>query len=123
MLRPRVSFIIPFRIYIPENFYEVRIGSRQFEVKPQALSPIKTDQGVNVHGANIEFSHDIFGYAGRTLFHIILDQEIDISTEESKRVFAGSDKLFIKDAVIAVNRFLEVYRDQDKNNFMTAIQR
>lgn len=116
MLRPAVSFIIPFRIYVPENFYEVKINDRQFTVKPQALPPVKMDQGIQVHGANIEFPHDIFGYAGRTLFSVLLDYEIDISTEEGKRDFAERDKLFIQDAIIAVNRLLEVYRDQDKNS-------
>lgn len=116
MWKPRISFIIPFRVYMPENFYEVKIDNRQFAVKPQALPPIRTDQGMQVHSANIEFSHDIFGYAGRTLFYVLLDQQIDISTEEGKRDFAEKDKVFIRDAVIAVNRFLEVYRDQDKNN-------
>lgn len=116
MLRPGVSFIVPFRIYLPEDFYEVKVENRQFKVKPQALPPVKIGQGIEVHGANIEFSHDIFGYAGRTLFHVLLDHHIDVSTEEGRRDFAERDKLFIEDAVVAVNRLLEVYRDQDKNS-------
>jgi hypothetical protein len=115
MLRPGVSFIIPFRVYLPEGFYEVRVEDRQFQVKPQALPPVSIGEGIEVHGANIEFSHDIFGYAGRTLFFVLLDHELDISTEEGKRNFAERDKLFIQDAIIAVNRLLEVYRDQDIN--------
>jgi hypothetical protein len=116
MFRPGVSFIIPFRVYMPENFYTVKIGNRQVKIKPQALPPVIINKGPQAHGANVEFSHDIFGYAGRTLFHILLDQEIDISTEEGKRDFAAKDKTFIQDAIITVNRFLEVYKDQDKNN-------
>ena len=116
MSKPLVSFIIPFRIYMPENFYEVKIGNRKFEVKPQAFEPIKTAQGLEVHGANIEFSHDIFGYAGRTLFYVLFDQQIDISIETNKKNFFKNDKVFIQDAIIAVNRVLEVYRDQDKNS-------
>jgi hypothetical protein len=115
MLRPGVSFIIPFRIYLPELFYDVRIESRQFKVKPQALPPVNIGTGIQVHGANVEFSHDIFGYAGRTLFFVILDNELDISTEAGKRDFAERDKLFIQDAIIAVNRLLEVYRNEDIN--------
>lgn len=111
-----VSFIIPFRVYIPENFYEVRIGDKQNIIKPQVLPPIKIGQGLEAHGANIEFSHDIFGYAGRTLCYILLDQQIDISTEVGKKDFAEKDQIFIQDAVIVVNRFLEVYRDQDKDS-------
>ncbi|MDP1852911.1 MAG: hypothetical protein Q8L26_01700 [Candidatus Omnitrophota bacterium] len=116
MLRPGVSFIVPFRVYMPEDFYTVKIDDRQVKIKPQALSPIEITQGPQVHGANIEFSHDIFGYAGRTLFNILLDQQVDVSTEEGKSDFAAKDKTFIRDAVIAVNRFLEVYRDQDQNS-------
>ena len=96
--------------------YSHEKGNRKFEVKPQPISPIETNQGISVHGAKIEFSHDIFGYAGRTLFHVILDQQVDIATETGKRVFAENDKVFINDAVMVVNRFLEIYRDQDKNS-------
>ncbi len=101
---------------MPENFYEVRIGNKQIQIRTQATPPITTGQGLQAHGPNIEFSHDIFGYAGRTLFYVILDQQNDISTEEAKGDFAKKDKMFIQDAVIAVNRFLEVYRDQDIDN-------
>ena len=83
MLRPGVSFIVPFRVYMPENFYEVKVDNRLFSIKPQALTPVKTAQGVEVHGANVEFSHDIFGYAGRTLFYVILDHQIEIKTRTS----------------------------------------
>lgn len=116
MYNPAVSFVIPFRIYLPENFYEVKIGSREFKVKPQRLPPLKTAQDIEVLGNNVEFLHDIFGYAGRTLFYVLLDYQVDMSTEEDKGNFVKRDKLFINDAVVVINRLLEVYRDQDKNS-------
>lgn len=69
-----------------------------------------------MHGTNIEISHDIFGYAGRTKFTIIIDEEIDIGSEKWQNDFVDNESLFIDVGLMSANRMLEVYRDQDRNN-------
>ena len=45
MFRPGVSFIIPFRVYMPEDFYTVKIDNKEVKIKPQALSPVVINSG------------------------------------------------------------------------------
>ena len=116
MIKPGIEFIAPFRIYLPEEFYEIALENKVHLVKPSALPPVKIDEGTQVHGKNIEISHDIFGYAGRTKFSIIIDEEVDIESGSWKQDFADNESTFIDEAVVAVNRMLDVYRDQDRNN-------
>lgn len=116
MIRPGIEFIAPFRIYLPEKFYEVKVENNTSLVKPIPLPPIGVNEGIQVHGRNIEISHDIFGYAGRTRFAFILEYEIDINSENWKHAFADKESVFIDLAVMSMNRMLEVYRDQDRNN-------
>jgi hypothetical protein len=75
-IKPGIEFIAPFRIYLPEDFFEVSLEGKVSLVKPLALPPILV-AGTKVHGRNVEISHDIFGYAGRTKFSIVVDEEID----------------------------------------------
>ncbi len=86
-----------------------------FLVKPEALPPIQP-AGIQVHGKNVEISHDIFGYAGRTQFSIVVDEEININSDNWKNNFVESESKFIDLALMSVNRMLEVYRDKDRNN-------
>jgi hypothetical protein len=116
MIKPGIEFTAPFRIYLPEDFFEVALGEKVSLVKPSAVPPVQTNGGIRVHGKDIEISHDIFGYAGRTKFAIILDEKIDTSSERWKKHFADSESLFIDIALMSANRLLEVYRDQDSNN-------
>lgn len=115
-IKPGIEFIAPFRIYLPEDFFEVKLGERVSFVKPMALPPVQVNKGAQVCGKNIEISHDIFGYAGRTKFAIIIDEDIDIGSETWKNDFVDNESLFIDVALRSVNRMLEVYRDQDRNN-------
>jgi len=114
MIRPGVEFIAPFRIYITEKFFTVKIESGNSLVKPIAIPPIGTEEGV--HGRQIEISHDIYGFAGRTKFSIILDCEIDVESANWKQAFSDKEAVFIDLAILSVNRMLEVYRDQDRND-------
>jgi hypothetical protein len=115
MIKPGVEFIAPFRVYVPEEFFEVQLEGKTFLVKPVPLPPATLSEGVQVHGKDIEISHDIFGYAGRTKFSVVIDLEIDISCTNWKNTFCDNEALYIKMSLSSVNRFLEVYRDQDKN--------
>jgi hypothetical protein len=114
-IKPGIEFIAPFRIYLPEEFFEVAIEKKISLVKPLALPPLHVAE-TQTHGKNIEISHDIFGYAGRTKFSIILDEEIDITSEDWKNKFLENESKFIDLSILSVNRMLEVYRDQDRNN-------
>jgi hypothetical protein len=116
MILPGIECIAPFRIYLPERFYEVKVENSTSLVKPIPLPPIGVNEGPQVHGRNIEISHDIFGYAGRTRFTVILDYAIDINSENWKHDFADKESVFINLAVMSINRMLEVYRDRDRNN-------
>ena len=115
IIKPGIEFIAPFRIYLPEDFFEVTLGEKVSLVKPSALPPVQVNEGIQMHGKNIEISHDIFGHAGRTKFAIIIDEEIDIGSERWKKDFVDNESLFIDVALMSVNRMLEVYRDQDRN--------
>jgi hypothetical protein len=63
----------------------------------------------------VEILHDIFGYAGRTKFCLILDEEVDISSNEWRNAIANRDHEILVLAIAFTNRLLEVYRDRDKN--------
>ena len=115
-IKPGVEFIAPFRIYLPEKFYMVTLGEKCHLAKPLALPPIKTNEGTQVNGRNIEISHDIFGYAGRTKFSIVIDKEIDIQADDWKQVFVNDESFLIDEAIAVANRILDVYRDQDRNS-------
>ena len=114
-IKPGIEFIAPFRIYLPEDFFEVTLEGRISLVKPIALPPIHV-AGTQAHEKNIEVSHDIFGYAGRTKFSVVLDEEIDVDSDNWKKNFLDNESKFIDFALLSVNRILEVYRDQDRNN-------
>ncbi len=114
-IKPGVQFIAPFRIYLPEDFFEVKLEEGIFLVKPTALPPIQT-AGTQVQGKNIEISHDIFGYAGRTQFSVVIDEEIHADSDNWKNDFVENESKFIDLALMSANRMLEVYRDRDRNN-------
>ncbi len=109
MIKPGIEFIAPFRIYLPEEFYEIALEGKMHLVKPVALPPVKIDEGTQVHGKNIEISHDIFGYAGRTKFSVIIDEDVDIKSGSWKQDFCDNESSFIDAAIFAVNRMLDVY--------------
>ncbi len=114
-IKPGIEFIAPFRIYLPEDFFEVTLEGRILLVKPIALPPIQVAR-TQAHGKNIEVSHDIFGYAGRTQFAVVIDEEIDIKSDNWKTDLADNEFRIIDLALMSANRMLEVYRDQDRNN-------
>ena len=115
MSKPGIAFIVPYRFYTPDKFYEIQILDRFFKVKPQPLPPLPIGQGPQVQGHNIEFSHDIFGYAGRTLFHVVLDEDFNVFTDTGRQEFVDKEKVFIDSAIMVVNRFIEIYRNYDFN--------
>ncbi|MDP3619427.1 MAG: hypothetical protein Q8R63_06495 [Ramlibacter sp.] len=115
MHHPAITFIAPYRIYLPTKFFETLIDGRRAKVQAAPM-PAKSVQGASqVNGANVEIAHDIFGFAGRTRFDVVLDEAIDVSVNEWKTRVCERDGEFVGFAIKAVNRFLAVYRDKDVN--------
>jgi hypothetical protein len=110
-----VEFVAPFRIYLPDRFFTVTTGDGAAEVKAIPLPPQRHDGGVGVHGARVEIPHDLFGYAGRTKFCLILDEEVDISSHNWKSEIANRDHAIRDLGIRYANRVLEVYRDRDRD--------
>lgn len=112
---PAVAFVAPYRIYLPDNFFDVLVNGQSARVKAVPLPPIATAGGSQVHGQNVEIAHDIFGFAGRTQFYIVLDEYIDINAPDWKQLICARDNEIIEKALNVVNRMLAVYRDRDVN--------
>lgn len=115
MHRIAVEFIAPFRIYLPDRFFTVTTDAGTAEVKAIPLPPESHAGGVGVHGARVEISHDLFGYAGRTKFCLVLDEEVDVSVQDWKSKIASRDHVIRDLAIRYANRVIEVYRDRDRN--------
>ena len=75
---PAVEFVAPYRIYVPDRFFTVQIDNGAARVKAVPLPPIQSVGASQVHGSNVEIIHDVFGFAGRTQFFVVLDQRVDI---------------------------------------------
>lgn len=112
---PAVAFVAPYRIYLPEEFFHALVDGSSSQVKPVSLPPMATAGGVEVHGKNIEIAHDIFGFAGRTRFYVVLGENIDVSAPDWKKLICERDSKLVQAALNVVNRLLAVYRDQDVN--------
>jgi hypothetical protein len=112
---PAVAFVAPYRIYLPDEFFDVLVDGKHARVKSVPLPPIATAVGAQVHGQNVEIVHDIFGFAGRTQFYVVLGDEIDLNASEWKQVVCQRDNEIVEAALNVVNRLLAVYRDQDIN--------
>lgn len=117
---PAVDFVAPYRIYIPDEFFVVKLPAGGARVKAVPLPPLASAGHPQVHGAKIEIAHDIFGFAGRTRFFVVLDQVIDVGKEDWKAHLCTSDHTIVASALQAVNRLLAVYRDQDVNRIGVA---
>lgn len=113
MHHPAITFVAPFRIYVPDYFFDVRMPSWAAQVKALPLPTVQAEGASQVHGANVEIAHDIFGFAGRTKFFVVLDQVIDVQNPDWKAVVCDADRTIVDDALQAVNRLLAVYRDRD----------
>ena len=112
---PAVAFAAPYRLYLPTDFLDVLVDEQLARVKAVPL-PTEAAQGATqVHGSIVEIKHDIFGFAGRTQFYIVLSEEIDISSSEWKQLICQRDQELVEAALGVVNRLLSVYRDQDIN--------
>lgn len=111
-----IEFIAPFRVYLPDCFFVVNLDGQSVEIKSIPVPPRKLQSGVQVHGSNIEIQHDIFGFAGRTKFCLILDETVEVSSSDWKRSVADRDKEILSKGIKFVNRLLEVYRNCDKNS-------
>lgn len=110
---PAVAFVAPYRIYLPNNFFDVLVNGRSARVKATPLPPIAMAKGSQVHGSNVEIAHDIFGLAGRTQFHIVLGEITDVNVPDWKQLLCARDNEIVEAALNVVNRLLAVYRDQD----------
>lgn len=111
-----IEFIAPFRVYLPDCFFVINLDGQAAEVKPIPVPPRQLNSGVQVHGSNIEIQHDIFGFAGRTKFCLILDETVDVSSSDWKRSVVDRDKEILNKGIKFVNRLLEVYRNCDRNS-------
>ena len=112
---PAVDFVAPYRLYLPIDFFDVFVDGHIARVKAVPLPPVAADSASQFHGSNVEIKHDIFGFAGRTQFYIILSEEINIGCSEWKQLICQRDHELVEAALGVVNRLLAVYRDQDIN--------
>jgi hypothetical protein len=87
---PAVAFVAPYRLYLPIDFFDVLVDEQIARIKAVPLPPLATDGASQVHGSNVEIKHDIFGFAGRTQFYVVLSEEIDISSSEWKQLIWDS---------------------------------
>jgi len=113
---PAISFVAPYRIYIPDRFFKVKLESFSAQVKAVPLPTTSHSNASQAHGANVEIIHDIFGFAGRTQFYTLLDsQPIDIYQQNWEINLSEKDHFMVDLSLQAVNRLLAVYRDRDIN--------
>jgi hypothetical protein len=112
---PAVAFVGPYRIYLPDEFFHVLVSGESARVKAVPLPPISIGGASQVHGNNVEITHDIFGFAGRTQFFVVLDEKVEIDSPDWKQVISARHHEIAAAALSAVNRLLAVYRDQDIN--------
>jgi hypothetical protein len=112
---PAVAFVAPYRIYVSDEFFPVLVDGTSVQVKAVPLPPIANAGVSQIHGQNVEFAHDIFGFAGRTQFYAVLGEVINITDPNWKQHVCSRDHELVSAALRAVNRFLVVYRDQDIN--------
>jgi len=112
---PAVAFVAPYRIYVPDEFFDALVDGKHARVKAVPLPSATSVGGSQVHGPNVEIKHDIFGFAGRTQFHVVLGDEIDVSAAEWKQLVCQRDREIVEAALGVVNRLLAVYRDRDVN--------
>ena len=112
---PAISFVAPYRIYVPEEFFQVVVGGAAVQVKAVPLLAIADAKAPQVKGPNVEIAHDVFGFAGRTQFHVVLSDVVNTTGANWKHDFCTRDREFVASALQAVNRLLAVYRDQDVN--------
>lgn len=110
---PAVRFIAPYRIYLPDVFFTVRTDNASYKIK--ALPIIPSQNTSRPHGQNVEVIHDIFGFAGRTMFYIKFEQAIDLTDSTWKTQICSQDRGLVDEAVVVANRLIEVYRDRDIN--------
>lgn len=112
---PVIEFVAPYRIYIPDRFFQVKADDGTIRIKAVPLPPIQSIGASQVHGTNIEIIHDIFGFAGRTKFCVVVGQTVDLTDATWKTKLCEQDNKLVDLALRAVNRLLEVYRDRDVN--------
>lgn len=112
---PAVSFVAPYRIYTTQEFFQVLVGGVAVRVKAVPLPPIASDTAPQVTGEDVEIAHDIFGFAGRTQFYVVLSEVVNTNDPDWKQEICSRDREFVAFALQAVNRLLAVYRDQDVN--------
>lgn len=112
---PAVTFVAPYRIYVPDEFFLVLLSGASARVKAVPLPPVQSAGASQVHGQNIEIVHDIFGFAGRTQFYVLLSELVDVDDPNWKQAVSTRDHAIVATALQAVNRLLAVYRDQDRN--------
>jgi hypothetical protein len=116
---PAIAFVAPYRIYVPDEFFHVLVGNISSRIKAVPLPPIANAGASQAHGQNVEIAHDIFGFAGRTKFYVVLSEVVDITDPEWKQAICTRDHEIAATALTAVNRLLAVYRDQDVNRIGT----
>ena len=99
---PAVSFVAAYRIYVPDEFFHALVDGRSAQVKAVPIPPIASASASQVHGQNVEIAHDIFGFAGRTQFYIVLDENIDVGAQDWKKAICERDHEIVETALNAV---------------------
>jgi len=110
-----ISFIAPYRIYLPDEFFNILVGGSFIRVKALPIPLVNATSVAQGQGEDFEVSHDIFGFAGRTKFYVVLDDFVEISNPDWRQEICTRDHALVASAINAVNRMIAVYRDIDIN--------
>lgn len=117
MARPLVRFEIPYRIYLPGGILAVKLDNKMFGLQVDYAPVGQVQNGIVApSGPDVEYSGDIFGYAGRSVVSVIIPEEVEIVTEKGKDDFLEREDTFISTALLVTNRLIEVYAQFDINN-------
>lgn len=116
MATPLVSFEIPYRLYLPEGVLPVKLNDGLYGVQIDYAPVGQVQNGIVApSGPNVEYSRDVFGYAGRSHVHVIIPEQVDVLSDEGKKRFCDNEEKYISAALAAVNRVVEIYAQFDVN--------
>jgi hypothetical protein len=126
-VHPCVSFVLPFCLHIPDDYYDILFEDELYCVKTTFIVKSKTAHSPMTSAGPWELGHDTFGRMGNTKLNIFFIRKIDLPnlsfltkpdfTEKDLKnynIWRDREEEYINIALKVCNRILEVYRDQDK---------
>jgi len=115
MYYPYVTFIAPYRVYVPDEHFKVKTDKGVAYVNAIPVQALDMAGCTQLQGPDVEIRNDIFGFGGRTRFGVALDQAIDNLDPNWKKTVSDNNETIFDIALYAVNRLLSVYREIDVN--------